>query len=251
MTTRIGTKTFSGAAHVHNGTLADAIRGIVQREALTIAITLDDFTADNSGGSDGSGTVGETALPEGFTSAGIDLFPKAGGETALGTIRDAIAVVLEHANELATAIGADTATDNTGGNVQTAGTIAAITASTTAVAGNSGNGMGAEGAIPVFTDFRNAVSQLVRYVNTLCTATGVDTLTDNSGGDAGVKKLTFDALSTDTGAATADGADLSGIEDTAGEAFLAASANAIATIAAKLDAITGAAQGAPTVVAVD
>jgi hypothetical protein len=250
MTTKIGPKTFSGAGSIHDGTLATAMRAMAQRLALGLAVGVSDFTADNSGGTDGTGTIGAIALPAGFTSVGTDLSPKAGLETALGTVRNAISTVLAQANLVAAATGADAAVDNTGGT-SGAGTIAAVTVATTAVTGASGNGAAATGTIEVLTNTRNALAQLAQYVNTLCVATGQTKLVDNSGGDAGTAGKTFAALSTDTGTATPDGASLSGIEDTAGEAFLTGCANAIATIAAKLDAITGGTVGAPQVVAVE
>ena len=173
MTTKIGAKTFSGASNVHNGTLAAALRGVVQREALTLAIALSDFTADNSGGTDGAGTVAAIAIPAPYTTAGTDLFPKAGGETAFGTVTNAIATVLEQANTIAAAIGADQATDNTGGTIALSGTIAAVTVSTTAVTGASGNGMEATDGIAKMKEIAGYLTRLVRFTNTLCTATGI------------------------------------------------------------------------------
>lgn len=249
MTTKIGAKSFSGASNVHNGTLAAAIRGLAQREALTLAIALNDFTADNSNGTDGAGTVAAVAIPAAYTTAGTDLFPKAGGETAFGTVTNAIATVLEQANAVAAAIGADQATDSTGGT-SGSGTIAAVTVATTAVTGASGNGMAATAGIAKMKEIAGYLTRLVRFTNTLCTAVGVAKLTDNSGGDGGTG-IVFPAISADTGTATPDGLSSTGIADTAGEAFLQDCADVIATCAAKLDAITGATLGAPTVVAVD
>lgn len=244
MTTKITSDAFSGAKAVHDGTLAAAIRAILQREAFGLAIALSDFTADNSTGTDGSGTVANIPIPAAYTSAGTDLAPKAGTETALGTLKNAIAVVLEKANAVATATGVPTKTDSTGGTIATSGTIPAVTKLTTAVA--TGSGVAHATGKPVYAAFKKALHNLALFTNELAVACGQSEMAINidSAGDYTLDTRSFPALSTNTGTAE-DGSALSGVADTASEAFLAAGANAIATIAGKLDALTGGTLGAP------
>ena len=96
---------FDGGAGISTGTLAAALVAMAQRTAAAEAIALSDLTADNSGGTSGSGTIAAVTIPSPFTSVGTDLFPKAGGETAFGTVMNGLATVLEKANAIAVAIG--------------------------------------------------------------------------------------------------------------------------------------------------
>lgn len=247
MTIKINSKTFSGAANLHNGTLAAVIIGMAQHSALSLAAGLDSFTADES-----TGTAGETLaaidLPTGYTTAGTDLFPKAGAEAALETIVDGVSTVLEQANTIATVVGSTSAIDNTGGT-SGEGTIAAITKTTNAVTGPSGNSVSFETGIKTLSSIRNLISQTASIVNASCVATGIAPLLDQSGGDGGSNRSVFDVVSVDTGDG-GDGLDNTGISKADGDAFLSACADAVATLAAKLDEITGATVGAPAVVAV-
>lgn len=248
--TKISKKTFSGSAKVFDGTLADALRGVAQFQAATVAKAMSDIT-DNSTGTSGGNTAAVAAVPARFTSAGTDTAPKAGTETALGTLRSAITTVATSAKAIADAIGLDTITISTGGTDGT-GTVAATTKTVTAVAGSGGAGINAAGGIATLTAYANELTKLVRYTNEIAVAVGLTPITNNVGGDAGVSR-NFAALVTTTGtAATAPEAAALGTLSKAGvDAFLTAAANVVATCAAKLNAATdGARVVKPSVVAV-
>jgi hypothetical protein len=238
---KITSKTFSGASKVHDGTLASVVRSIHQRTAFALAIAEADLTADNSGGASGGATIAAVPVPVAFTSVGTDAFPTAGGEAALLTVRNACTTLIAHIDGVAAAIGVPALTDSSGGT-DGAGTIAAITVATTAVVGATG-AMDATRGIAEFEQVGAMLAKTIRQCNAIAAATGQTLLVDNSGLDGGVG-TTIAAIDGDTGADSDDSA-LSCIEDTAGEAFLVAAANAVATIAAKMDAITGGTLGAP------
>lgn len=249
MTVKIGPKTFSGAKNLHNGLLASVLMSLAQSSAAAaVAAEVDPFDADNSGGASGTGVIAEIPMPTAYTTTGTDLFPKAGGETALGTIVDGVATLIEQVSLITALVGLGEATDGTGGT-SGEGTIAAVTASATAVTGASGNGAGFEGTHAAFSSVANSIAQVAFATNQARVAVGLDPIIDGSGGDAGQGGLVFPEVSTDTGDATADGLSDTGVSAVDGDAFLAASADAIATLAEALDEVANVTPGAPAIVA--
>lgn len=249
--TKISSKTFSGSSKVFDGTLAAALRKMAQHQAALHAKTLADIT-DNSTGASGGNTAAAVAIPALFTSAGTDAAPKAGLETALGTHKDALTVLLTAAKVIADAISIDAVTISTGGTVAVAGTVPAMTKVVTAVAGSAGTGVGGVTGRALLNRYRDELTHAVNYVNEIAVATGLTPITNSVGGDGGSDRV-FAALATDTGTAATAGqaAALGTLSKAAVDTFLAASANTIATMAAKLNAATdGARVVLPTVVAV-
>lgn len=243
MAHKIAPKAFSGAANVHNGTLATVLRALAQYQAATIAKGLADIT-DSSTGVSGGNTAAAAALPAAFTSAGTDAAPKAGTETALGTIRDGITVIADRIQSIIKpAIDLDARTVSTGGTIAVAGTVPAATKTVTAVAGSAGTGIAYDTGIVLLRSYRNELTRLVAATNEVAVATGLTPITNNVGGDVGTGR-THLALTTDTGTAATAGeaAALGTMSKTDVDAFLTAAANVLATCAAKLNAATDAAR---------
>jgi hypothetical protein len=98
-----------------------------------------------------------------------DCAPKAGLETAFGTVLNAISTCIAQANAIAAKVPAFPAlTDNTGGT-SGAGTVGAVTVSVTA----AGTALAsAAGTNAVVKNMRQAVFQLGYFVNKLAVATG-------------------------------------------------------------------------------
>jgi len=249
MTIRLSSRHFSGGAKLYDGTLANAIRELAQYQCATTAKALADIT-DNSTGTSGGDTIAAIAIPAAFTSAGTDTAPKAGTETALGTVKNAITTLLNSAKTIGDAISVQTVTISTGGT-NGSGTIAAMTKSVTAVAGSGAAGIAYDTGSLYMIALRTYLSEVVAYVNEIATAVALTPITDSSGGSAS-KSRTFAALGTDTGtAATApEAAALGTMSKAAVDTYLTAVAGVIATCAAKLnEATNGSRTLVPTVVA--
>lgn len=232
MTQRISTKLFSGAGHLHDGTLADALRQFAISDARTklaaavSATTLADLT-DNGTGAAANGTVNAITIPPAFTEAATASAQKAGFETALGTVKNALTEIAAKVVAAKAIIPATDITQAVGGTSPD-GTIAAITKSLTAV--NTSIAAYA-GSKTVCENIRNYIATLVCEMNKLCVAVGVTKLVDQTGG-AIISPATLGALSIDTGTAV-DGTALSGISKAGGDAFLTACADAVKELSTK------------------
>ncbi len=239
MALKIAPKTFSGSSKVFDGTLANLLRSLAQFQAANIAKGLADIT-DNSTGTSGGNTSAILALPTAFTSVGTDAAPKAGSDTALSTLRDAITVVASRINVLIQpAIDLDPRTISTGGTIATAGTVPAVTKTVTAVAGSAGTALNFNNSIALLRAYRNELTRLVAATNEVAVAVGLTPINNRVGGDVGTGR-TFVALAAATGtAATAPQAAAAGtISKAAMDAYLTNAANIVATCAAKLNAAT-------------
>ena len=236
MTTRIGTKTFSGDGNLHNGVLATALRDLAISDARTktaaavVATTLADLT-DNSGGAAADGTVGAIPIPAAFTEVGTASAQKAGFETALGTVKNALTELAAKVVAAKAIVPATDCTNSVGGTAAD-GTIAAITVALTGVATSIAAYAGSK---TVCENIRNYYATLICETNKLAVAVGVAKLVDSTGGSI-ISPATLGALSIDTGTAV-DGTALSGISEVGGEAFLVACADATKEIATKLNAL--------------
>lgn len=232
---------FSGGASLHDGDLAAALRGIAQTFAARTASGVADLTADNSGGTPGA-TIAD--VPNFTLSAvsGTNAVAKTEMETAFGLVVDGIAEIVAQADTIRDSIpnvfGA--LTDSMGGTAAD-GTIGALDVSATGVNAAMAS---AAGSNTVLAAVRSRLAQAAMYVNALCVATGQTPLTNglvsNLAADA-AWGTTFAAVSTDTGTAT-DGSDTTAanaiVLKTEFDARMATMADAIASMAAKLDAIT-------------
>lgn len=239
---RISSDSYGGGVNVNDPAgLALALRTMAITFAARAAAGVDDFTADNSGGTAGA-TLADIPTPSHSAQDGTNAVAKTEAETSFGQVVDGLAEIIAQANlvraEMPEVFAA--LVDNTGGSAAD-GTIAAIDDSATGVDSAM---CASAGARTVVAALRSAVAQAGYYVNKLCVATGqtalVDGITSNAAADA-EWGVTFAAISTDTGTA-ADGsaADAANGIYTKAEFDVAvgAMADAIASMAAKLDAIT-------------
>ena len=125
MTIKIKANEFSGAASVYDGVLANAVRGLAQDLARLRINQFSDLT-DSSGGtaSYANGIVAQSGSSvAAFTETGTASAPKAGFDTAIGKVANAMAVLARYMNGLNANIGLPLITGSTGGTVATAGTI--------------------------------------------------------------------------------------------------------------------------------
>lgn len=210
----------------HNGEfLAATLRAVLQYQAQgAVAATA---LTDNSTGS--AGTLAAAAEDVTNTAdGGTTLAGKASTETALGTVKNALATLFAKANAAATTLGLDTVTYS-GGGTSGGNTLGAVTQSVTA--GTTGAQATEWNAI--VADINAAFYVLGALVNRLATATGHDklALTGVAGYTYG---STVAAISTDTGTAADPG-----VTKVAADAALDVFANNAATVAAKVNEVVG------------
>jgi hypothetical protein len=237
MTQRLSMLAFSGGAALTDGILADALRDFAIYEAKTrvaaavVATTLANLT-DSSGGAAANGTMDVIPVPAaGFTEAATASAQKAGFETALGTVKNAITELAAKVVALKAIVPATDLVNSVGG-ASVNGTIEAITVSLTAV--NTSIVSYATGS-GVMKNVRNYLYTLAIEVNKLCVALGVTPIVIAQGEWSAVA-TPLAALSTDTGTAV-DGTAASGVSKAAGDAFLAACAAATKELATKINAL--------------
>lgn len=237
---KVSSTQYIGHAGVADGTLADAIRGVAQTLAARAASTVADFTADNSGGTPG-GTIADVPTITPSVVTGTNAIAKTEAEAAFAGVVDGLSEVIAKCNAIRAVIpnAFGQLVDNTGGAAAD-GTIAAITVAGTGVNAAMASGAGADAVVRTL---RSRIAQVAFYVNKVATAAGADTLAvvmpnNRLYGEWG---LSFAAVSTDTGATTdgseADAANGVLLKDEF-DAAMTSMANAVASMAAKLDAIT-------------
>lgn len=236
---KISKTQFAGNAGVSDGTLALALRGIAQTLAIRTASTVTDLV-DNSGGGAGDNTIAH--IPA-FTPSQVgsnNAVAKAEAETALAGMVNGLANIREQVNAIrATIPEAFTAlTDNMGGTPGASKTIAAIDVSATGAGSSLASAAGVNTA---YKTIRSRIVQLATYVNKLAEATGVTPLKISVQDHAAAYGTTLAAVSTNTGTAVtgASAADATAcVLKTEWDARNLLVANAIADMAAKLNAIT-------------
>lgn len=238
MTTKITKLTYAGSSKVYSQDdegLSSVVRKLAQDAARARLNGVTDMT-DNS-----TGTAPDPlklAAQSGkdvaaFTEAGTASAPKAGFDTAIGKVANAMAVIAEQLNSIYGEVGIPTLTDSTTGTIAVSGTIAALDKTVTAVA---------SGCLDVTTGrarletIKYNMSVLFGQANRVATAAGVAKLPSDLGlGFDGTETLNAIAA---TGTAV-DGSDNSTISKAVIDAELTAIANNIATIAAFVNAMTG------------
>lgn len=229
---------FSGLSKVYDADgdgLGPVVHGMLQTIGRLVAANVTDLTDSSSGTSNGN-TVAAIPSLAAYTTAGTDLSPKAGWDTAMGKVRNAIATLAAQVNTIHAKLPVGALTDNSGGT-SGAGTVAALDKTLTAVDGTDNTGLAYASAQAQVVAFRNAISELIVAVNKVAVATGKTALTDSTGGTPAYT-ATIPALTATSGSGVT-GAAANGVADTVGDATLTAFAHAIATIAAKLNACTG------------
>lgn len=228
---RITAGQFSGASKMFDGTLAAALRQILQRDAAAAVASIDPLT-DNSGGTKGTKIV-DPGFPAAFTAGTTDAVAKAEFETALGAVRDALKELIAKTNAIRAVLPAgDALVDNLGGTAAD-GTIAAIDVSMTGT--SSGGALVSQArANALLKAYYSRIEQLTYHVNKYAVATGREPLVCDTWKRRDNQRAfgaTFAALSTDTGAAVSAAATLS---KAAADALLVKLAANVATLADKL-----------------
>lgn len=230
---------FSGAGKVHDqgpDGLASVVRKMAQDMARTRINLFTDMT-DSSTGVAVFPAVLAVQAGKGvaaFTESGTASTPKAGFDTAIGKIADAMAVMAEHMNRINASLGMDLIVDNTTGSVATQGTIPALDKSTSAAAATLLDVV--TGRLRLQTIKVN-MARLFGAGNRIAVAIGDPKMTSSLGqGFDGT--VVLDAIAA-SGTAV-DGTSLSTTQNSVTNTELDSIANNIATMAAFLEQILGA-----------
>lgn len=230
---RVGRDVFSGGAGLADGQLSGMIRALATNTAKIAAGTVADLT-DNSGGAAADGAIPDVPLCTTAPAVDDNVPTKAAAETALGKVKDGLTEIAAKIAAVAARVPAFSVTNNIGGAAAD-GTIAAFTVAPTA--DNTGPSVSRTGFNAVVTAARNLVRELASDINVLAVACGVAPLTGTAAGTKiNVPDHVYAALSTDTGAAPAD--ESGSVTVAESTASLTALRDAVAEMAAKLNAIT-------------
>jgi len=195
---------------------------------------LTDLT-DSSGGTaeDPLATAG-VAFPL-FQDGGTDSAPKAGWDAEIPKIDNNFADLALRANLLLERFDISPLIDSTTGTANT--TLEVIDDTLTAVDGTGANSLENVTANATKVNVDNNVSTLMVEVNRLAPLFGVPTRTDNFGGTVSTTKTLV--LTGTSGAGVDNGAAATGCADAAVDAWLDRVTDALATMAAMLNAMTG------------
>lgn len=237
MAKRISITHFSGLAKIHRvdgDGLGPIIRSMAQTLGRVAASNITDLT-DSSGGTPAS-SIGAIALPTGVTVSGTNLAPKAGWDTQMAAVRNGIATLAAQVNAINARLPAGSVVDSTGGT-SGGSTVAAISATLTAVDGSGNGALDVVSAAAQVLAYRDALSELTVAVNKIAIATGKTELADLSGGKPAYTAA-LKALAASSGAGVAGTAN-GGVANTQAQTILASLRNAVASLAAKLNEATG------------
>lgn len=206
----------------------------------TIALALTDLigaqAADLTGNANGTASVTDieamTIPSVAVAGAATTSSPKAGFDTAIANVEDAICEVGTRVNYLLRRNNLPgPLTDSTG--VTANGALPDTAVNLTAVDGSSGtNAVDFTTGVARMATIRNAIASLTDRVNDLCPVYGLPTLTDASGGTVG------DTLANIAATGTGVGGAASTILDTVADAFLLATCNNLASLMGKVNAMT-------------
>ena len=233
---KIKKKTFSGTSKVFDGVLAQAIRGVAQYQAAVKLDTAAVTALTNSAGGTANGTINAIGNVAPAVLGTTDCAQKAGFETALVTVKDAISEIVAKLNAIRAVVPAFPAlTDSTGGATAD-GTVGAIGVALTGVGTSLASAAGSQTVVNALKD---AIVQARHFVNLAAESVGVTPLVDNSG-HVGPVGTTFAAISTSTGTAVT-GASLStanaAVKETDGEAVLIELRDGVTELAAKINEV--------------
>ena len=232
-TIRIADAYFSGGSHLSTGVLQDGVRQLAIQFARLAAASLTDLT-DNGTGAAADGTMGEVPVPTaGYTDVATASAPKAGFETALGLIRDALTELAGQIVNVKALIPCSDLVNNIGGAAPDL-TIAAMTKTVTAA--SSSIVAFSTGSI-LMKAYRDYLFQLAIETNRVAAACGQTPLII-SGQLAEQVASPLPVLGTDTGTAVS-GTLASGVSKVSADAFLTALADGVKEISTVLNACTG------------
>jgi len=187
---------------------------------------------DNSGGAVSSSVPAMTLVSTPYQDVATASAPFAAFNTELPKLENNFADLAARVNELAAANGLAVLTDSTGGTANT--TIEVIDQALTAVDGTASNAMAATTYDVTMPEIANNVASLLAKVNALAAIYGEQAIADSSGGAAG---STLVALTDTTG--VDNGAAATGVADAVVDAQMVIVTDAIASMAAALNALTG------------
>ena len=242
----VGTAT-SSAAGLSSMLVTDvtAFLAAVANDFATLALMYNDYVpamrtvalTDSTGGTSAS-ALAANALPAPAVGAATTSAPKAGFDTQLGVIRNAISSMASAYNALVLDSGNPPGyviTDSTGGTVST--TLAAISASLTAVDGSSGtNAVDEVSALAAMATIDNSLSSLGFYASKLA-STFEDVAPLGTDALGGTVSATLAAVASTTATGVGGGSGAITLLDTAVDTWLAGTKNNISTIAALLNAM--------------
>jgi hypothetical protein len=169
------------------------------------------------------------------TPSGTNLAPRAGFNTAIGKINNAIAVLAGHLNDMGlTPLGLTTITGGNG-TVATPSTVPALDKTLTGVDGSSDSALLRSEFLTQLVIARNNLATLVSAYNTVAVAIGQPTLANVTGGKASPKLILTNQGTAGTAVLTANVSSSDLASDAAVDAALTALANNIATLSEKVD----------------
>lgn len=231
--------TYSGAGNVHSQGdigLSSVIRKLAQDNARTRINLFTDLTDNSTGVAVYPAVLAAQSGKDvaAFTETGTASAPKAGFDTAIGKVANAMAVLAEHMNRINASLGLPLIVDSTGGTVATAGTIPALDKALTAVSSNCLDVVTGRARLETI---KTNMGRLFVFANRIAVAVGETKMTSSLGTN-GDGSNTLDAIA--ASGSSVDGTDDSTIADSVVDAELDTIADNIATIASFLNLFIGA-----------
>lgn len=235
--TKVTKKAFSGSAHLFDGTLAAVVMSLLVNQARTAIAAVTDVTDSSGGVSDGNSLIAP-AVPAAFTAGVSDAVLKAEIEASLVVVAQGVKEIVAKLNAIQAIapVFKSTLTDNMGGAAVN-GVIEAVDDS---MVGTSSGGLlvSRTGLVTVVTGILNRIEQVHFFVNEAARAVGVAEIVSDLDNWDGVKaeySTTFPVVSTNTGANVTTTNTVSKV---AADALLDTLSDNLATLAAKVNAIT-------------
>jgi hypothetical protein len=220
--------TFLTALGTNLATLASGFNEMFAQGALS------DLT-DNSGGtSEGDALAALDLVSTPYQDVATASAPFAQANTENAKMENNFADLASRVNELCGLVDIDPLVDDTGGTANT--TLEVIDDTLTAVDGTGANTMSAATADVTWPEMANNVATIVARVNLVCAFYGINVIADSSGGTVSPTR-TLVALTDYAG--VDNGAAATGVAVAEANAAFDRVTDAMATIAAKLNEITG------------
>lgn len=196
-------------------------------------VTIEPASLTDSTTGTAASALAANVAPVAANGAATTSAPKAGFDTQLALIKNAVASLTSQYNTLALQTGLKVLADNSGGTVSS--TLAALSTSLSAVDGSSGtSALDVTTATARMTAVKNALSTLGFYISAMASKFDVDPLgTDALGGTVSTVIAALPATGTGVG-----GTGQVTMLNTGVNTWLTNNKNNIATLAAKLNAIT-------------
>lgn len=217
------------------------VYAMAQREAKrTVSAGVTDLTDSTGGTASTTFVIGAQSVAlANAANSGTNLSDTTTSLAALTAVLDAYREIGTKANTIATALGITNVTYSVGGAAAD-GTVGAISVGVTAAA----TGCQATNINLALTGFNNTAYHLSQFINKLAVACGVSQLVCNATSPSGGYLTTLPAITVATGAAADPG-----VTKAALDAQLVIARNNVATLAARLNAMSTDTLGAPAIIA--